>query len=108
MQLRALRERIVIESGARTADGHGGSAGTTWSTVATVSAQVRPKSGRERAHAAALEASADYEFTIRRRADLDTTMRIVWRGGIFNIRHVALPPAAEFYMVVDAERGVAT
>jgi SPP1 family predicted phage head-tail adaptor len=102
-----LSERVTFESYAETADGMGGQA-VAWSTFATVWAKVRPISGRERAQAGGLEAPANYEFTIRRRADLTESMRLTWRGETYNVRFIAVPPAGDLYMRIEAERDVAT
>lgn len=101
-----LSERVTIEQQTTVSDGAGGRS-RAWSALATVWADVRPKAGRERAQAAGLEAPATYEFTLRRRADLTESMRLVWRGVAFNIRFIALPPGAAQYMTLDAERSVA-
>jgi SPP1 family predicted phage head-tail adaptor len=101
-----LDQRIVIASETRTADDYGGAA-VTWTTLATVWAEVRPMTGRERSDAAAIEAPASYRFTIRRRSDVTEAMRITWNGGTYNIRFIADPGARGLYMTIDAERGVA-
>lgn len=102
-----LDQQIVIQQKTQTRRAEGGY-DETWSTFATVWAKVRPLSGRERTQADAVEAPADYRFTIRRRTDITEAMRVTWGGGTFNIRFIGLTSARELYMDVDAERAVAT
>lgn len=102
----ALDQRIIIQQETRTADTYGGAA-IAWTALATVWAEVRPLSGRERADLAAVEAPASYRFTIRRRADLTEAMRLSWNGGIYNIRFIADRGGRSLYMAIEAERGVA-
>lgn len=52
----------------------------TWQDVATVWARAEPLRGREWFAAAQMQATADVRFTIRYRADLDATMRVLWQG----------------------------
>lgn len=101
-----LDQRITIQREARTADDYGGAA-LAWVNVATVWANVRPLSGRERADFGEVEAPANYRFTIRRRGDVTAAMRITWAGAAYNIRFVSDPGARSLYMALEAERGVA-
>ena len=101
-----LDQRITLEQESRVPDDQGGAV-STWATLATVWAEVRPLSGRERAELASVQAPATYRFRIRRRADVTDTMRIGWNGGTYNIRFIADAGGRELYMTIDAERGVA-
>lgn len=83
-RLGELNQRVTLESKARTRDGVGG-ASVAWSSYATVSALVRPLSGREREHAGRREATADYLVVIRNRTDLVEAHRIGWAGRKLNI-----------------------
>lgn len=97
-----LSERIELQRATRTDDGYGGYA-ETWATYATVWAQVRPLSGRERYHAQQIEAEASYRVTIRYRADVLDSDRIVWRGQNLNIRFRADAGPREPYLMMDVE-----
>jgi SPP1 family predicted phage head-tail adaptor len=101
-----LDQRITIQQETRTADTYGGAA-LAWTDLATVWANARPMTGRERAEFAAVEAPASYRFTIRRRGDLTDAMRISWNSQVFNIRFISDPGVRSLYMAIDAERGVA-
>lgn len=101
-----LDQRVTIQQEARTADAYGGAA-LAWTDLATVWAGVRPLAGRERADMAAVEAPANYRFTIRRRGDVTEKMRLAWNGGTYNIRFIADPGTRGLYMTIEAERGAA-
>lgn len=88
-----LRHRVTIESSAvSTPDGLGGGTRTT-STVATVWARVEPLRGDERQIAAALRGQVTHRVTIRYRADVTASMRLVWQGHTLAIREVKQPDA---------------
>lgn len=101
-----LDQRITLQQETRVADDQGGAV-STWATLDTVWAEVRPLTGRERAEMASVQAPATYRFRIRRRSDVTDTMRIGWNSGTYNIRFIADGGARELYMTIDAERGVA-
>lgn len=84
-----LNERVAIEKPLASSDGQGGQL-ITWSTVATVWAEVRTvgSGGRERASAQQPEAAAGYRVRLRCRADVDATMRLQWRSRILAIHSV--------------------
>ena len=63
---------------------------------------------RERLQADQLESSAIYRVTIRRRTDITTDKRIVWKGKNLNIRFDGFNSAREGYLTFDAEMGVET
>lgn len=102
-----LRERITIQQAVETPDGGGGSS-VVWTDLATLWAEVRPLSGRERLQAQQIEASVDYRVTIRYRSDVDAGMRVVWGALTMNIRAVYNEDRKRKYLTLDAESGVAT
>lgn len=57
----------------------------TWSDLASVWAEANPTRGREFFAAAQLQCEAPMAFRIRWRADLDRTMRVLWRGQPYDI-----------------------
>lgn len=104
-----LDQRVTIQVkvlGAQNATG--GYDDDTWDEVATVWAQVQPMSGRERVQAQQTEGVSTYRITIRRRDDLTTHHRIVWRGRPMNIRYDGYVSPREQFMTFDAEMGVTT
>ncbi len=100
-----LRERVQIESVSETADGLGG-VSCVWHTHALCFAEVKPLSvdGDERLDAAQLVMQVSYRITVRTRQDINSSMRVVWRGKVMNIR--AVIPYDTMTEIV-AEEGVA-
>ena len=84
-----LNERVAIEEPLASSDGQGGQQ-ITWSTIATVWAEIRMvgNGGRERASAQQPEAAAGYRVRMRYRADVDATMRLQWRTRVLAIHSV--------------------
>ena len=76
-----LRERITIEQPVRTADTYGGG-DVSWTSVATVYANVRPLLGtaREVNRAAQPTEITGYRIEIRKRSDVNAGMRILWKS----------------------------
>lgn len=76
-----LTERITIEQPNRTPDTYGGNA-VSWTEVATLYAAVQPLMGtaREISRADQRQAIAGYRITIRKRDDVDASMREQWNG----------------------------
>lgn len=104
-----MNERITIQSQQRILDGGGGST-VGWSSITTsptVWAEVIAKSGKESLVSDRITASMVTLFRIRNRADLDETMRIVWRGSNYNIRGIRREGHSPQFLTIEAERGVA-
>ena len=100
-----LNRKIEIQSLVVTATDTGGFS-EAWTTLANVWAKIKNASGSELIHADQLGAVAFSDFTIRYRADLTETMRIVYRGAEFQIRHINNLEEADRWMTIKAERGV--
>lgn len=73
----SLIDRVVIQQNTTTADSQGGRA-SSWGTLATVWANVRPARASEQQQAEALGSHVDYAVTIRYRADVTPSMRLSW------------------------------
>jgi SPP1 family predicted phage head-tail adaptor len=102
-----LRHRVALQRKTRAADGAGGFA-VTWQTYATVKAQIITKAGRELVIADRLSATQTNRATIRYRADVNETDRIVYRGRAYQIRSVVNIEERNKWLELDLERGVAT
>ena len=100
-----MTERVAIRQRTRVADGGGGYT-TTWATVATVWAKVRPMRGDNRFAAAQLEARRDYEVTMRYRAGLSDEAVLVWRGQTLGVRFIADFGPRAGYLRIECEAGV--
>lgn len=74
-----LDQRLTLQQRAAGQDALGDASGA-WQTVATVWAHAKPLRGREFFAAGQLQAALDVQFTIRYRADVATTWRVLWRG----------------------------
>jgi SPP1 family predicted phage head-tail adaptor len=75
IQAGQLRHRVTIKSKTVTQNGFGEEV-ITWATVATVWAAVEPLSGRELVSQQRTESLMTHRIRIRRRTDLDPTMRV--------------------------------
>lgn len=83
-----LRHRITIQQPGTTQDPATGETLTTWGDVATVWADFAPASAREFIQSQAVQSEITARFTIRHRDDVDATMRISYRGKLYNIEGV--------------------
>lgn len=90
MRAGKLDRRIVIESFTTSQNGYGELI-KSWSTLATVWAEVNPKSGRE--FFASNQRIAEFEtvFRIRYRSDItiNEKYRISYGGKYYDIKHIA-------------------
>jgi SPP1 family predicted phage head-tail adaptor len=84
-----LRHRITIQRPeGETQDPVTGEMVPGWEPVATVWADKRPSSAREFKQSQAGQSEITGEFQIWYRDDVDATMRILYRGKVFNIEGV--------------------
>jgi len=72
-----LRDRVTIQQKTSVRDAQGGRA-VTWDRLTTVWARVQPLRASEALQAAAVRASVLYRVTVRYRADIQPTMRLLW------------------------------
>lgn len=87
-RLGALRHRVTIEEPVRVSDEAGGAA-ITWSYVATVWAEIQPKTGREVFESDQLGGRVTHDVRMRYRDGVTPKMRIFHSGRLFDIRFVA-------------------
>ena len=83
----AMRERVTLQTRTPTI-GAIGNATFTWADVATMWAQVRPVSARERFVAERLAAEGIYEIVIRWRTGIDPSVRFTWRTRTLNVKQI--------------------
>ena len=102
-----LKQRVTIEQQSLTPDGLGG-ATRSWSTLATVWAEVVPMSGREALFAFRLESPVTHRVTMRYRADVKADMRLNYESRILTIRAVINRGEENRYLEILAEEGVAS
>lgn len=89
MRAGELRHRITIQESVQTRDTDGAVL-DTWGNVATVWAAVEPQSGSEQfvQNEDQVLASRLTRFRIRKRAGLNTKMRVVFGGQVFDLRQI--------------------
>lgn len=104
-----LREPITVQRATRVSDGAGGFS-ETWAAVsgAPTWAMAKATGGGERWASERIEATAGMSFTMRYWSGLTEADRIVMRGVAYNVRHIDNVEMQDRWMVVKAERGVAT
>lgn len=109
MQAGRLRHRITFEALALTQDPNTGEEVDAWSAVwEKVPAAVEPLSARDLIAAQAGQSEATGRMVIRYRPGVLPTMRIIYRGEIYNIQGPALPdPESGLeYLTILVAKGV--
>lgn len=89
MKAGALRTRVFIEQQSTTQDAAGQPL-TTWTTLATVWAEIRYRRGLESIQADQMTSQVSCRIRIRWRTDVHAGMRVRSAGTTFNI-HAVLP-----------------
>jgi SPP1 family predicted phage head-tail adaptor len=87
MQAGRLRERVQVQRAATTRDDYNAEV-LTWSTVATVWAQVLERGGREPVLADRPVMLISYEVTVRDGLTITHADRLLWRGKTLSIETV--------------------
>jgi SPP1 family predicted phage head-tail adaptor len=80
-----LNQRIRLERRV-SSDNSRGELTHTWELVAVLWAQANPLRGRDFFAAAQMQDEITTRFRIRYRTGIDSTMRIVWKGGYYDIK----------------------
>lgn len=107
MRAGTLRHRITIQRRSAEQDPNTGAMVEGWSDLATVWANVEPLSVREFIASRGEQAEITARITIRYRAGLDPTMRILHRGLIYNIEGVLPDPrTGRQYLTMPVSGGV--
>jgi SPP1 family predicted phage head-tail adaptor len=97
-----LSARAVIESRSSTRDAAGQPA-LSWSTVASVWAQIKPINGRAFFAAAAVQSEVKTEIVIRARTDVTPAMRLTIGGRIYDIEAVLPQRGGRELLLICAE-----
>lgn len=90
MRAGSLQHRITIERPAETR-GQMGSQKKAWAPICQTWARVQPLSGRALEVAQALHAEVTVKITIRYRADVAETCRVLYRGTVYAVQYVLNP-----------------
>ena len=102
-----MRHSVQIQRSTLTPDGAGGYS-TTWVTIATVRAAVKPMSGREVVHSQRLDAQMTHEIFMRYRANFTPKDRLLFRDRAMQVRAIVNVEEANRWLKVAADEGVAT
>jgi SPP1 family predicted phage head-tail adaptor len=102
-----LRHDITIETPADTVDSIGGQT-VTWSTHASVKAQIKPAKGSERYFAQKLEANVSHKVRIRYLSTVTTSMRIQFGSRTLQVRGVMHEEERSRWTDLFCEEGVAS
>jgi SPP1 family predicted phage head-tail adaptor len=103
-----LNQRIALQVPAIGKDASGGIT-KAWSDTATnVPAAVRHMSGTERqaTSVGGQVAEARTEFTLRYRPGVTAQMRVLYRGAVYNVRHVNDFMARREFLILTCDTGV--
>lgn len=84
MKAGTLRHQVVVQKRAMTRDSLGAPV-ETWSTFATVFAEVQPLRGREYLDIRAAQSEVTTRIRMRYLAGMNTTMRITHDGAIYRV-----------------------
>ena len=87
MEIARLRHRVTVEQPFRLPDELGGQV-TTWQTVKTIWAEVRPMSGKEKVEAQQWQSTLSHVIATRYYPWLNSSMRIRWQKRIFHVHAV--------------------
>jgi len=104
MMFSKMRERITILRVEKADDGYGGY-NTNWQDYMTVWAAVKMISGTELFRVGARLTVKRIECTIRYRDVIDETMKVRWRGELYNILSI-IPDERRNYMTLQCEKAV--
>ena len=102
-----FRHFITLQ-GQGTSRDSGGGISSGFSTIASVYANVVPKSGKEVYKQGKLVGSVTHEITIRYRTDITNASRISFNNKFFNIRSIINIDERDRYLKLMCEEGVAT
>jgi SPP1 family predicted phage head-tail adaptor len=104
----SMRNKIVIQTLGGATDSGGGQA-TSYSTLATVWAEVTNNAGQENMFGDQIRSTNSYTFTIRYLSSVTTKHRISYNSLTFNIESIrSLFEGKEKYQIIQATEGVAT
>lgn len=107
MRAGTLRHKVTIQKPVSTQNPNTGAQTITWQEVAQVWASVEPLSVREFIAAKAGQSEVGARIVMRYRSGIDATMRILYRGQIYNIEGVLPDPkSGREYITLPVSMGV--
>ena len=102
-----MRYPMKLQSATRTTDAGGGSA-ESWSTVATIYADIKPINAEESYRQGVIQESVTHDVYVRFRAGLSTSNRLLYESRVFNIKGVLNIDERDRFMKLSCKEGVAT
>ncbi len=100
-----LRHRAVIERLTKTPDGQGGFT-ASWSSFATVWAEIKPVSASERLRSDRNEILRTHKMRIRFLAGVSGEMRVIFDDRIFQVKGFITPDEHKDFMFMDLQEGI--
>jgi SPP1 family predicted phage head-tail adaptor len=100
-----LNRKIAIQSRTVTKDAYGQQS-TSWTTISTPFACIRPLSGNELVVAQAVNAEVQVEFRIRYRSSVLAANRIVYAGKYYDIKSVLDESMAHVWLRILCTEGL--
>lgn len=101
----ALRRRVTLEAPLDTADAAGGAA-LSYTAQASVWAEIRSPSARERVDADALTSAVSHVLVIRHRSDVGPGWRVAFDNRLLRVRHVRDVDGGRTRLQLDCEEEV--
>lgn len=102
-----LRHRITLQAKTVTQDTIGTAITQSWADwLAREPAEVVPLSGREFIQAGGKQAAVSARMTIRWRAGVVPTMRVIFDGGFYNIEAVLPDPTGRRWLTLMVSEGL--
>lgn len=96
-----LSQRVDIEEYTTSDDGMGGTT-TTWSTLDTVWADIKPLTGDEKMRLGEYQSDLTHKIKIRYRSDVDSEKRVSYNGRTFNIKYLLNRDEKDAYLEMTA------
>lgn len=102
-----LRHQVELQEQMQTQDAQTGEVLVAWQTIARPWAAIEPLSARDFIAAQAQQSEVRARITIRRRTDINASMRIVHRGLVYRILGVLNDPESGFeFQTLPVAEGV--
>lgn len=102
-----LRHKVLIQYPLTTQNPETGAMDIVWTDLGSVWASVEPASVREFIAAGAEQSELSGKIIMRRRDDVNATMRVVYRGLVYQILGVLTDPVSGLeYMTLPVGEGV--
>lgn len=96
-----LQHRVTLQQVSQSSDGQGGFT-ESWSSVATLFAEIKPQKSYERFQAAQMQTPTTHKITIRYRAGITTKHRLIFGTRVFEIKGIINPDEANRILELTA------